>query len=202
MPAIETAIPLLILVAILAYLFGAIPFGLVLAKYVFGLGDIREIGSGNIGATNVLRAGSKHAALLTLILDAGKGGIAVLIASSLIGEDAGQVAGFAAFFGHLYPIYLRFKGGKGVATFFGTLLALSPILFLISGASWLFIAAITRYSSLAGILAPFAALGGAYLFDFNDLTHVLVLMAALILWRHRDNIKRLIMGKESKIGAK
>ena len=124
LPEVATALPLLGLTAIAAYLLGSVPFGIVMAR-MFGLGDLRQVGSGNIGATNVLRTGNKLAAFLTLLGDAGKGGAAVLLARAALGEDAAQLAGFAAFLGHCFPVFLRFKGGKGVATFLGTLLALS-----------------------------------------------------------------------------
>ena len=152
MPLIETAPVLLLVTAVLGYLLGAIPFGIVIAR-LFGLGDLRQIGSGNIGATNVLRTGNKLAALLTLLLDAGKAGIAVAIGRVTLGEDAAQLAGFAAFLGHLYPVYLGFRGGKGVATFFGTLLVLAWPVGLASGAVWLVMAKLMRYSSLAALVA-------------------------------------------------
>ena len=137
-----------VVVAAAAYLQGSVPFGLVMAR-VFGLGDIRAIGSGNIGATNVLRTGNKLAALLTLVLDAGKGAVAVLVARALVGEEAAGIAGLFAMLGHLYPVFLKFKGGKGVATFLGTLLALSPPTGLATCATWLIVALLTRYSSFA-----------------------------------------------------
>jgi glycerol-3-phosphate acyltransferase PlsY len=191
----------LVLAALAGYLFGAIPFGIVMAK-VFGLGDLRKIGSGNIGATNVLRTGNKLAAFLTLILDAGKAGIAVLLAGALFGELAGLVAGLAAFVGHCYPVWLGFKGGKGVATFFGLIFAACWPVGLAAGATWLVIAALSRYSSLSALiasaLAPVyaAALGGTLMVPF------LIVLALLIFWRHTENIQRLLKGTEGKIGSK
>jgi glycerol-3-phosphate acyltransferase PlsY len=191
----------LIFAALAGYLFGAIPFGIVMAK-VFGLGDLRAIGSGNIGATNVLRTGNKLAAFLTLILDAGKAGIAVLLAGALFGELAGLVAGLAAFVGHCYPVWLGFKGGKGVATFFGLLFAACWPVGLAAGATWLVVAALSRYSSLSALiasaLAPVyaAALGGTLMVPF------LIILALLIFWRHTENIQRLLKGIEGKIGSK
>ena len=191
----------LIFAALAGYLFGAIPFGIVMAK-VFGLGDLRAIGSGNIGATNVLRTGNKLAAFLTLILDAGKAGIAVLLAGALFGELAGLVAGLAAFVGHCYPVWLGFKGGKGVATFFGLIFAACWPVGLAAGATWLVVAALSRYSSLSALiasaLAPVyaAALGGTLMVPF------LIILALLIFWRHTENIQRLLKGTEGKIGSK
>ena len=191
----------LFLAALAGYLFGAIPFGIVMAK-VFGLGDLRAIGSGNIGATNVLRTGNKLAAFLTLILDAGKAGIAVLLAGALFGELAGLVAGLAAFVGHCYPVWLGFKGGKGVATFFGLIFAACWPVGVAAGATWLVVAALSRYSSLSALiasaLAPIyaAALGGTLMVPF------LIVLALLIVWRHTENIQRLLKGTEGKIGSK
>ncbi|MDG0984443.1 MAG: glycerol-3-phosphate 1-O-acyltransferase PlsY [Planktomarina sp.] len=187
--------------AIAGYLLGAIPFGIVTAR-ALGLGDLRQIGSGNIGATNVLRTGSKLGAALTLIGDAGKAGAAVLLARALAAEDAAQIAGFAAFFGHCYPIWLKFKGGKGVATFFGLLFALAWPIGLAAGATWLAIAAMFRYSSLAALLA--AALTPLWIvfLDFSNLFLLSLCLACVIYWRHRENIIRLIRGQEGKIGQK
>lgn len=189
------------LVAMFGYLLGSVPFGIVIAR-VFGLGDLRQIGSGNIGATNVLRTGNKFAAFLTLIGDAGKGAAAVFIARALFAEDAAQVAGFFAFLGHCFPLYLRFKGGKGVATWLGTILALSFPLGLGACATWLVTALAFRISSLAALaaaaLSPLVALA-------LGLPHVLLLsvaLAVLIFIRHKANIGRLISGDEPRIGRK
>jgi len=201
MPLFETSAPILALVAVLAYLLGAVPFGIVMSR-AFGLADPRSIGSGNIGATNVLRSGSKPAAALTVLLDGAKGGIAVLIARALVGEDAAQVAALAAFLGHLYPVWLGFKGGKGVATFLGTVLALSPIVGAAACALWLATFAIFRISSLGGIMAPALTPIAAYLLGHADKTAVLAAMAVFVWWRHRENITRILKGTEPKVGQK
>ncbi len=188
-------------VAALAYMLGSIPFGLVMAR-VFGLGDIRKIGSGNIGATNVLRTGNKPAAALTLVLDAGKGAIAVLVARAMVGEDAAGLAGMFAMLGHLYSVFLKFSGGKGVATFLGTLLALSFPVGLAACATWLVVALIVRYSSLAALVA--AALSPVFTFIFYH-RHgavLVLLLAALIFYKHSANIRRLLDRTEPKIGQK
>lgn len=200
-PAIETAWSLLALTAIAAYALGSIPFGIVMAR-AFGLGDLRQVGSGNIGATNVLRTGNKPAAFLTLVLDAGKGAIAVLVARALLAEDAAQVAGVAAFLGHCYPIYLRFKGGKGVATFLGTLLALAWPVGLAACATWAVTAALFRISSLAALVAAILSPVAAILLGRPDATLFCISLAVLILARHHENISRLVKGEEPRIGAK
>jgi glycerol-3-phosphate acyltransferase PlsY len=201
MPEITSAPLLLIVVAVLAYLLGSVPFGVVVTR-AFGLGDLRAIGSGNIGATNVLRTGNKGAALATLLLDAGKGGVAVLIARALVGEDAAQLAGLAAFLGHLFPIWLGFKGGKGVATFLGILLALFWPVGLAACASWLAAAALGRISSLAALVA--AASSTMWMLAFGEGRMMLLgaILTLLVYWRHAENIKRLKAGTEPKIGKK
>ena len=201
MPEITSAPLVLAVVAVLAYLLGSVPFGVVITRSL-GLGDLRSIGSGNIGATNVLRTGNKGAALATLLLDAAKGGVAVLIARYAVGEDAAQLAGLAAFLGHLFPVWLGFKGGKGVATFLGTLLALAWPVGLAACATWALAAAVWRISSLAALVA--AALSGFWLFVF-DQGHMLVLvfiLTVLVYVRHWPNVQRLKAGTEPKIGAK
>ena len=191
----------MILAAALGYLLGSVPFGVVITR-ALGLGDLRKIGSGNIGATNVLRTGHKGAALATLLLDSGKGAIAVLLARWLGGEGAALVAGAAAFLGHLFPVFLGFKGGKGVATFLGTLIALSWPLGLMACGLWLLTAALTRISSLSALVAaagaPLLALG----FGARGLALAALFMAALIFLRHRANIARLVAGTEPRIGRK
>ena len=201
MPVFDTAISALLLTALLAYLLGAVPFGLVMAR-LFGLGDLRHIGSGNIGATNVLRTGNKTAAFLTLILDAGKGAIAVLIARITLGEDAAQIAGFFAFLGHCYPVTLGFKGGKGVATFLGTLLALYWPAGLAACGVWLVTAAIFRFSSLAALVAAASAPVMLYLLGMPQAVVFGMALAALIFLRHKANIARLVAGQEPRIGKK
>ncbi|MFC5374307.1 glycerol-3-phosphate 1-O-acyltransferase PlsY [Brevundimonas faecalis] len=196
------------LVAIGGYLLGSIPFGVVLTRAA-GTGDVRNIGSGNIGATNVLRTGRKDLAAATLILDAGKGAVALLIARYLFGETAGAVAGGAAFLGHLFPVWLGFKGGKGVATFFGLILAACWPLGLLAAATWLIVAFALRYSSLAALVAaaltplyailPLPALG---LPTSASILILAVFTAVLIYIRHHENIARLLKGAEPRIGAK
>ena len=201
MPPIESAGGgALALTALLAYLLGSVPFGVLMSR-AFGLGDLRSIGSGNIGATNVLRTGNKAAAALTLILDGAKGAVAVLLARWLLAEDAAQVAGLAAFLGHLFPIYLGLKGGKGVATFLGTMLALAWPVGLACCGTWLLIAATTRYSSLAALIS--AALTPIWLmvFDRGDLFVLSLILVGLVYLRHAANIRRLKAGTEPRIGA-
>jgi glycerol-3-phosphate acyltransferase PlsY len=191
----------LILWAAIGYLLGSIPFGIVITR-ALGLGDLRQIGSGNIGATNVLRTGNKPAALATLLLDSGKGAIAVLLARVLAGEDAALIAGAAAFLGHLYPVWLGFKGGKGVATFLGTVLALDWRLGLAACAIWLLTALLTRISSLSALVAAALSPVVALWLDGPRLALVLAFMAVLIFIRHRANIARIRTGTEPKIGKK
>lgn len=201
MPEIVTSPVLLILVGVLGYLLGSVPFGIVITR-ALGLGDLRAIGSGNIGATNVLRTGHKGAALATLLLDAGKGAIAVLIARFALGEDAAQVAGGMAFLGHLFPVWLSFKGGKGVATFLGTLIALAWPVGLAACATWAVTAAITRISSLSALVA--AALSGLWCFVFSrgDLLILTFALMVLVYIRHWPNLQRIKAGTEPKIGQK
>lgn len=201
MPDITSAASVLALMAVLGYLLGSIPFGIVMAR-AFGLGDLRKIGSGNIGATNVLRTGNKPAAFLTLVLDAGKGGIAVLLARGLMAEDAAQIAGAAAFLGHLFPVWLGFKGGKGVATFLGTLLALFWPAGVAACLMWLLTAAISRVSSLSALVAAALSPVAVTLLGRPDLSILTLLLAALIFVRHDANIRRLMRGEEPRIGRK
>lgn len=200
-PDITSTLTALVGWASIGYLLGSIPFGIVVAR-ILGLGDLRQIGSGNIGATNVLRTGSKLGAALTLIGDAGKAGAAVLLARAFAGEDAAQLAGFAAFFGHCFPIFLAFKGGKGVATYFGLLFALAWPIGIVAGAIWLATAAIFRFSSLAALvtsaLTPIAML----LLGVPQMMILGIALAILIFWRHGENISRLLAGQETKIGKK
>ncbi|WP_394351561.1 glycerol-3-phosphate 1-O-acyltransferase PlsY [Paragemmobacter ruber] len=201
MPELTSAPLALILTAVLSYLLGSIPFGVVITR-ALGLGDLRKIGSGNIGATNVLRTGNKGAAAATLILDAAKGGIAVLIARAVVGDDAAQVAALGSFLGHLYPVWLGFKGGKGVATFLGILLALAWPIGLLACATWAVTAALTRISSASALAA--AALSPGYLAfaGYSDMVILALLLAILVWLRHAANIRRLRDGTEPKIGKK
>ena len=202
MPEITSPLALLLAAVAGGYLLGAIPFGVVIAR-AFGLGDLRKIGSGNIGATNVLRTGNKLAAFLTLVLDAAKGAIAVLVVRALgLGDDAAQLAGAAAFIGHLFPVWLGFAGGKGVATFLGTLLALSFPAGLAACATWLVVAAVLRISSLAALMAAVLSPLWLLVLGRDDLLVLGVGLAALIVLRHRANIARILARTEPRIGKR
>nr|WP_210270352.1 glycerol-3-phosphate 1-O-acyltransferase PlsY [Ensifer oleiphilus] len=182
------------------YLLGSIPFGLILTRMA-GLGDVRKIGSGNIGATNVLRTGNKKLAAATLLLDALKGTAAAAIAS-LWGVEAGIAAGLAAFLGHLYPVWLGFKGGKGVATYIGVLLGLVPWVVLVFAAIWLAMAKISRYSSLSALVATAVIPVVLYLTGHEKVALLFAVMTLITWVKHRANIKRLLAGTESRIGDK
>lgn len=201
MPDFDTGFALLALWAVLGYLLGSIPFGMVLAK-AMNLGNLREIGSGNIGATNVLRTGSKGAAAATLLLDGGKGAVAVLLARAITGEDAAQLAGLLAFLGHCYPVWLRFKGGKGVATFLGLMLALAWPVGVACCLTWLVAAALKRISSFAAIAAAASSTLWMNLLGHGQAVVLGAILTLLIFWRHRENIARLKAGTEPKIGKK
>jgi len=184
----------------LAYLLGSIPFGLLLTR-VAGAGDIRAIGSGNIGATNVLRTGRKDLAAATLLLDALKGAVAVFLGGWLAPGGA-MVAALGAFFGHIAPVWLRFRGGKGVAVFIGALLALHWPTGLIVCAVWLASAYLWRFSSLSALLASASAPFVLWSFGHGEQALVVALMAALLWWKHSENIARMLSGTESRIGQK
>lgn len=201
LPVAETGPGPLILVAALAYLLGSVPFGVVITR-VLGLGDLRAIGSGNIGATNVLRTGHKGAAAATLLLDAAKGGAAVLMARALTAEDGAQLAALASFLGHLFPVWLGFRGGKGVATHLGTLLALAWPAGLLACATWLAVAGALRISSLAALVAVAAAPVLAWVTGHAQATALLIVLAVLVWVRHRANIARLLAGTEPRIGRR
>ncbi|WP_296020914.1 glycerol-3-phosphate 1-O-acyltransferase PlsY [uncultured Agrobacterium sp.] len=197
----DTAPAFLALAAIIGYLLGSIPFGLLLTRAA-GLGDVRQIGSGNIGATNVLRTGNKKLAAATLLCDALKGTAAVLIANALWGYEASLVAGFFAFLGHLFPVWLGFKGGKGVATYIGVLLGAAPLMMLAFAAIWLITAFATKYSSLSALVAMLVIPIVLWILG-PEKTALLVTVLSIISWyMHRENIKRLLAGTESKIGKK
>lgn len=198
-PAIAAAWPVLLGALAIGYLFGSIPFGLLLTRLTGGP-DIRSIGSGNIGATNVLRTGRKRLAAATLLADMLKGTAAVLLARHLLGSGAAIAAGFGAFIGHLFPVWLGFKGGKGVATFIGVLLGFSWVAVLIYGAIWIGIAAITRYSSLSGLIACAVTPAVLWALDKPTEAALFVVMAVLVFIMHRANIARLMSGTETKIG--
>jgi len=184
---------------ITAYLIGSIPFGLILTR-IAGLGDIRKIGSGNIGATNVLRTGRKKLAIATLILDMAKGGVTVSVVEQISGKESAWACAVAVFFGHLYPVWLGFKGGKGVAVFFGILLALSWMLFFVAVGTWLTVAVAFRFSSLAALSATVAVpIAAQVLFRMPQLALLSMMLGVFIFWRHRNNIRQLIDGSEPKI---
>ena len=191
---------IVILGAALGYLLGSIPFGLLFTRLA-GKGDIRDIGSGNIGATNVLRSGSKVLALATLIADAVKGGLAVALIWRLGSDTAAYMAGLAAFIGHLFPVWLDFKGGKGVAVFIGAILIMSPLTGLMFLAAWLIVALAFRISSLSAITALILTVPFLVLLGESDAALFATLMVALSLWAHRENISRLRSGTEPKIGS-
>ncbi|SDY17341.1 glycerol-3-phosphate 1-O-acyltransferase PlsY [Citreimonas salinaria] len=185
----------------LGYLLGSVPFGLVITR-ALGLGDLRKIGSGNIGATNVLRTGNKPAAAATLILDAGKGAIAVGIVHVMSGPQIAHWAGLAAFVGHCFPVWLRFHGGKGVATFLGTVLALAWPVGLAACATWLAVVGVVRISSLGALAAAAATPIWMWVLDYPNLVPVGLIMTGVIFWRHRQNIERLRAGTEPTLRRK
>ena len=201
MPLLTTDPLLLLLTAVLAYLVGSIPFGIVITR-AMGLGDLRQIGSGNIGATNVLRTGNKRAAAATLILDAAKGGVAALIARAIFGEDAAQLAGLAAFLGHIFPVWLKFRGGKGVATFLGILLALAWPVGLAACGIWLVAAVITRMSSVAALTAAGSSSLWLFVLDEGRMLILTVILTIFVYVRHRENLARIKAGTEPKIGKR
>jgi len=190
----------LVATLIFGYLLGSIPFGLILTRLA-GLGDVRSIGSGNIGATNVLRTGNKKLAAATLILDALKGTFAVLIAWRY-GEAAAIAAGFGAFIGHLFPVWIGFKGGKGVATYLGILIGLAWPGALIFAAVWIVTAIVTRYSSLSALLASVIVPIALYFKGDHAIAGLFAVLTVIIFFKHHANIKRLLNGTESRIGAK
>ena len=201
MPELVTTVSALLIWAVLGYLLGSVPFGVVVTR-LMGLGDVRQIGSGNIGATHVLRTGNKAAALATLLLDGGKGAVAVLIARAFAGEDAAQVAGLAAFTGHCFPVWLQFKGGKGVATFLGLLLALAWPVGLAACATWLVTAAAARISSLAALVAAALSSIWCVVLGEGQIFFLSAVLTLFVFFTHRANIARLRAGIEPKIGKK
>lgn len=185
---------------ILGYIFGSIPFGLILTKFA-GLGDVRSIGSGNIGATNVLRTGNKKLAAATLLLDMLKGTAAVLIVGAF-NKELALLAGFAVFIGHIFPVWLGFKGGKGVATYLGILLGLAWPVALIFAAVWIVTALLTRYSSLSALIATIVSPIALYLRNAEQTAILFTILTLIIFYTHRSNIQRLLNGTETKIGNK
>jgi glycerol-3-phosphate acyltransferase PlsY len=197
----QLALPLTLGCLAVGYLLGSIPFGLILT-HMAGLGDVRKIGSGNIGATNVLRTGNKKLAAATLLLDALKGTAAAAIALYFSGVEAGIAAGFAAFLGHLYPVWLGFKGGKGIATYIGVLLGLAPLIVLVFAAVWLGMAKLTRYSSLSALVATLVVPVVLLFSGYGKIGLLFVVMSVITWIKHRANIQRLLAGTESRIGEK
>lgn len=200
MPIIESSAVVLTLWATIGYLLGSIPFGMVVAR-MMNLGNLRDIGSGNIGATNVLRTGNKKAAALTLIFDAAKGAIVLLLARNFAGEDAAQLAAVMAMLGHCFPIWLKFNGGKGVATFLGIMLAYSFPIGAACCAAWLIGAFLWRISSMGALIS--AAASTFLLIGIGKGTALLmgIFLTLIVFFRHRENIKRIRAGTEPKIGA-
>lgn len=188
-----------VLAVLTGYLLGSIPFGLLLTRLTGG-GDIRSVGSGNIGATNVLRTGNRAIAALTLLLDIGKGAVAVLLANQF-SEAWGILAGMGAFLGHLYPVWLRFNGGKGVATLLGIVTAINPVLGAVFAVVWLGSLIIWRFSSVGGMLAAISTPLTAVFLGKYTLIPMFIGFALLVLWKHRTNIERLLAGEEPKVGA-
>jgi len=198
MPELMSSYGVLALWALIGYLLGTVPFGVLITR-ALGLGDVRQIGSGNIGATNVLRTGNRGAALATLLLDGAKGAMAVFLARVFAPEDAVQLAGLAAFLGHCFPVWLGFRGGKGVATFLGLILALVWPLGLAACATWAVVAAVSRYSSLAALMAAGFAPVWAVFLGQGQVVVLALLLAILIYVRHAGNIRRLRAGTEARI---
>ena len=196
----EANLLFLLVALVFGYLLGTIPFGLILTRLA-GLGDVRKIGSGNIGATNVLRTGRKGLAAATLIGDALKGTAAVLIAAQWA-EQFAIVAALGAFLGHLFPVWLKFKGGKGVATFIGVLIGLKPLAAVIFALIWLGVAFASRYSSLSALIASAATPVVLWLLDEPGMAGMAIILVALLWWKHSQNISRLLDGTEGKIGQK
>jgi acyl phosphate:glycerol-3-phosphate acyltransferase len=193
--------PIILAAVGIGYLLGSIPFGVLFTRFA-GLGDIRKVGSGNIGATNVLRTGRKGLAAATLLGDALKGTAAVLLTVSLWGPNAAILAGLGAFLGHLFPVWLGFKGGKGVATYIGLLIGLKPLAALAFAVIWLGLAFGTRYSSLAALVASAATPVILWSLGEGPMAGVFVLLTLLLWWKHRENIRRLVAGTEGRIGQK
>ncbi|AWM87285.1 glycerol-3-phosphate 1-O-acyltransferase PlsY [Microvirga sp. 17 mud 1-3] len=190
----------LLIALVFGYLLGSIPFGVIFTRLA-GLGDIRKVGSGNIGATNVLRTGRKDIAAATLVGDALKGTVAVLVAG-FWGQDLATIAALGAFLGHLFPVWLGFKGGKGVATFVGVLIGLMPLAALIFALIWLSLAYLKRYSSLAALAATAATPLVLWALGEPRMAGVILILVVLLWWKHSENISRLVAGTEGKIGQK
>ena len=201
MPEFDASLAEILITALLAYLAGSIPFGLLVSR-ALGLPDPRSIGSGNIGATNVLRTGSRAAALATLLLDAAKGLVAVVVARAVAGEDAAQIAGLAAFLGHVFSVWLGFRGGKGVATLLGALTGFGALVGLAAMAAWLGAFLVSRISSLSALVAAAVTPAVALLLGQGQLVAATLFMAVVVFWSHRANIRRLIDGSEPRVKRK
>jgi len=199
MPPFDSTTAQLILWALIGYGLGSVPFGVIVAR-IMGLGDLRQIGSGNIGATNVLRTGNKPAAALTLLLDGAKGAVAVLAVRAFAGEDAVQLAALAAFLGHCYPVWLKFRGGKGVATFIGIWLALAWPVGLAICATWAGAVAIGRMSSMGALAGAALSTIWALVLGYGTTLILGAVLTLLVFWRHRANIARIRAGTEPQIG--
>ena len=200
LPVIEHSILNIILIAITGYLIGSIPFGIIIAK-IMGLGNLRNIGSGNIGATNVLRTGNKLAAILTLIFDLSKGAVVVILARLLFDDSAAQIAGLASFLGHCFPVWLGFKGGKGVAIFIGVTLALYWPAGILTCLTWILIAYISRISSLSALLSSISSIVWIWICGMPNATFIMIILTIFIWVRHKENIKRIIKNTEPRINS-
>ena len=200
LPEFTSKLEVLLAAGFFGYLAGSIPFGILISKFL-GLGDLRNVGSGNIGATNVLRTGNKFAAFLTLLLDFLKGVCTVLIIKHFFAQDAVQLSAFCALVGHCFPIWLRFRGGKGVATFLGVAIALSFILGVICCLVWLLVALIRRMSSLASLVSSLSAPIAAIFLGQPNASGLLSVLTVIVFFRHQQNISRIIKGVEPKIGT-
>lgn len=197
-PALELGLMNIFLVILFAYLIGSIPFGIIISK-IMGLGNLRNIGSGNIGATNVLRTGNKLAAILTLIFDLLKGAIAVIITYYIFNDTTAQIAALSSFLGHCFPIWLKFKGGKGVATFIGISLALYWPAGILICLTWVLIAFLSRTSSLSALISSLSSILWVWVLGAPSAVFIMTVLTILIWYRHIDNIKRIIKNTEPKI---
>ena len=200
LPVIEHSILNIFLIAITGYLIGSIPFGIIIAK-IMGLGNLRNIGSGNIGATNVLRTGNKLAAILTLIFDLSKGAVVVILARLLFDDSAAKIAGLASFLGHCFPVWLGFKGGKGVATFIGITLALYWPAGILTCLTWISIAYISRISSLSALLSSISSIVWIWICGMPNATFIMIILTIFIWVRHKENIKRIVKNTEPRINS-
>ena len=200
LPVIEHSILNISLIAITGYLIGSIPFGIIIAK-IMGLGNLRNIGSGNIGATNVLRTGNKLAAILTLIFDLSKGAVVVILARLLFDDSAAQISGLGSFLGHCFPVWLGFKGGKGVATFIGITLALYWPAGILTCLTWISIAYISRISSLSALLSSISSIVWIWICGMPNATFIMIILTIFIWVRHKENIKRIIKNTEPRINS-